>query len=140
MISIVSAVRDLGRVRQIYVVLVRHGFGELAQRLGFRGKSGAKQAVKALPAGEPLALPSGEIEVVIAEEETERGEDERRRISLPERVRLVAMDLGPSFVKLGQLASTRPDLLPADWIAELKKLQDEVTPLAFEEIQSAVET
>ena len=34
-------------------------------------------------------------------------------------------DLGPSFVKLGQIASTRPDVLPTDWIVELKKLQDE---------------
>jgi ubiquinone biosynthesis protein len=68
-----------------------------------------------------------------------RGEEEKRRISLAERVRLVAMDLGPSFVKLGQIASTRPDLLPAEWIRELKKLQDEVTPVPFEDIQQVVE-
>jgi ubiquinone biosynthesis protein len=42
-------------------------------------------------------------------------------------------------VKLGQIASTRPDVLPADWIVELKKLQDEVTPLPFEDIKGAVE-
>ena len=73
------------------------------------------------------------------ESEAKRGEDERTRISLPERVRLVAMDLGPSFVKLGQIASTRPDVIPAAWIAELKKLQDEVNPLPFDEIKGAVE-
>jgi ubiquinone biosynthesis protein len=136
MVSIVSAVRDLNRLREIYVVLVRHGFGELAQRLGFRGA--AKAAPKALP-----AAPSGDaeeaLEVAVPEEETRRGEQEKQKISLPERVRLVAMDLGPSFVKLGQIASTRADVLPRDWLVELKKLQDEVSPLPFSEIKAAVE-
>ncbi|MCC6552705.1 MAG: AarF/ABC1/UbiB kinase family protein [Polyangiaceae bacterium] len=139
MVSIVSAVRDLNRLRQIYLVLVRHGFGEIAQRLGFRGKSHGKEPVKALPPAQTEHLLDEAIEVVVPEEDTARGEDERRRISLPERVRLVAMDLGPSFVKLGQIASTRADVIPRDWIAELKKLQDEVTPLPFEEIKGAVE-
>ena len=132
MVSIVSAVRDLGRLREIYVVLVRHGFGELAQRLGL-GKRG-----KALPAATDEA--GRVVEDVVPETEAKRGEDESRTISLPERLRLVLMDLGPSFVKLGQIASTRPDVLPAEWIASLKKLQDEVTPLAYEEIRAAVES
>ena len=80
------------------------------------------------------------VEDVVPETEAKRGEDESRTISLPERLRLVLMDLGPSFVKLGQIASTRPDVLPAEWIASLKKLQDEVTPLAYEEIRAAVES
>jgi ubiquinone biosynthesis protein len=135
MVSIVSAVRDLGRLRQIYVVLVRHGFGEVAQRLGLGGRARA-----ALPA----ATESAEIEVAegaveVPEAEKKRGEEERRHISLPERVRLVCMDLGPSFVKLGQIASTRPDVLPADWITELKKLQDEVNPLPWSDIKPALE-
>ncbi len=135
MVSILSAVRDLDRLRQIYVVLVRHGFGELAQRLGF-----GKRA-KALPQAEPstAAEAVGAVDEAVPPSETARGEDEKRRISLPERVRLVAMDLGPSFVKLGQIASTRPDVIPAAWIAELKKLQDEVSPLPFDEIKGAVE-
>ena len=135
MVSILTAVRDLGRLRQIYVVLVRHGFGELAQRLGF-GKKGA--VVKALPVG-TAAIVAGDERVEIPEAEQKRGEEEKRKHSLAERVRLVAMDLGPSFVKLGQIASTRPDVLPADWIVELKKLQDEVNPLSFDEIRAAVE-
>ncbi|HMY17805.1 MAG TPA: AarF/ABC1/UbiB kinase family protein, partial [Polyangium sp.] len=52
---------------------------------------------------------------------------------------LVCMDLGPSFVKLGQIASTRPDVLPAEWIVELKKLQDSVNPLPSKDIKEAVE-
>lgn len=134
MVSILNAVRDLGRLREIYVVLVRHGFGELAQRLGF----GAKRGAKALPEGSEVL--AAESTLAVPEAETARGEEEKKRRSLGERVRLVAMDLGPSFVKLGQIASTRPDVLPPDWIAELKKLQDEVTPLGFDEIKIAVET
>lgn len=134
MVSILNAVRDLGRLREIYVVLVRHGFGELAQRLGF----GAKRSVKALPEGSEGS--AAESALAVPEAEAARGEEEKKKRSLGERVRLVAMDLGPSFVKLGQIASTRPDVLPPDWIAELKKLQDEVTPLGFDEIKIAVET
>ncbi|HSO00460.1 MAG TPA: AarF/UbiB family protein, partial [Candidatus Nanopelagicales bacterium] len=141
MVSIVTAVRDLNRLREIYLVLVRHGFGELAQRLGFRGRpSGERQPKALLPPAAPIETEDGAIELVIPEEEQRRGEEERHKISLAERVRLVAMDLGPSFVKLGQIASTRTDLIPREWIVELKKLQDEVTPLPFEEIKVAVET
>lgn len=132
MASLLSAVRDLDRLRQIYVVLVRHGFGELAQRLGFGGKK--------LKAAAPETEEERVVDAAIPEAETKRGEEEARKISLPERVRLVAMDLGPSFVKLGQIASTRPDVMPAAWIAELKKLQDEVNPLPFADIKGAVET
>ncbi|HVK62978.1 MAG TPA: AarF/ABC1/UbiB kinase family protein [Polyangium sp.] len=134
MVSIVNAVRDLGRLRQIYVVLVRHGFGELAQRLGLGGR-GRAQATPELTADNEAS----DALVEAPEADAKRGEEERRRISLPERVRLVCMDLGPSFVKLGQIASTRPDVLPNDWILELKKLQDEVNPLPWSDIKGAVE-
>jgi ubiquinone biosynthesis protein len=125
-VSLITAVRDINRLREIYIVLVRHGFAEFAQRLGFGGR-----APELPPANGDEAAP---------ESLRKRGEDEKRRISLAERVRLVAMDLGPSFVKLGQIASTRPDLLPVEWIRELKKLQDEVTPVSFDDIRQVVES
>jgi ubiquinone biosynthesis protein len=60
------------------------------------------------------------------------------RLSL--RVRLVLEELGPTFIKLGQLLSTRPDLLPADLIEELRRLQDDVPPLPFDEMKPAIES
>ena len=109
MVSILNAVRDLGRLRQIYVVLVRHGFGELATRLGFgRGKKPKALAFAAGAVGAARAHDSNALDEAVPESETRRGEDERVKISLPERVRLVLMDLGPSFVKLGQIAVDAP--------------------------------
>ncbi|MBI4704403.1 MAG: AarF/ABC1/UbiB kinase family protein [Deltaproteobacteria bacterium] len=134
MVSLVTALRDIQRLREIYVVLVRHGFGELAQRLGLR------QRIR--EGGEAAALGPAADEVppsLAPAAERERGDKERGQIALPQRLRLVLMDLGPSFVKLGQIASTRPDLLPKEWIEELKKLQDEVTPVSFAEIEAVLE-
>ncbi|MBI3752660.1 MAG: hypothetical protein HY266_01275, partial [Deltaproteobacteria bacterium] len=48
-------------------------------------------------------------------------------------------ELGPTFIKLGQVASTRADLLPPDWVEEFKKLQDAVPPFPFEKVKEVVE-
>lgn len=133
--SLVNAVRDIARVREIYAVLVRHGFADLARRLGL----GAGRAAEGAADESTSASRREGSEPLAGDADRRRGERERREISTAERVRLVAMDLGPSFVKLGQIASTRPDLLPADWVVELKKLQDEVTPVPFEEIRTVIE-
>jgi ubiquinone biosynthesis protein len=67
-----------------------------------------------------------------------RSDDSER--NLPVRIRTVLEELGPTFVKLGQVLSTRADLLPADIVNELKQLQDNVPPLPFEEMRGAIET
>lgn len=105
--SLISAVRDADRMRQITQVLVRHGFGELVCRMGLSTKSSAD--------GQKVP-----------------------RVRLGERIRLVLQDLGPSFVKLGQIISTRPDLVPEDIVTELKKLQDEVPPVSVEAARQQV--
>jgi len=146
MISVVSAVRDLGRLREITSVLVKHGFGEVVARAGFGRKPKKLPAPGGTGKSEPPPNSANGAALVAADapelstEELDAGEAEKSRISTAERVRLVIQDLGPSFIKLGQIASTRPDLLPPDVIVELKKLQDNTPTVPFEEIKKVIET
>ncbi len=150
MVSIVSAVRDLGRLREITSVLVKHGFGEVAFRAGFgrrpkklaaAGKSEPPNGTAAASLPPPSGVADGDSEAPeMTSEELASGEAEKARISTAERIRLVIQDLGPSFIKLGQIMSTRNDLLPPDVITELKKLQDDVPAVPFDEIKKVVET
>ncbi|HEY3237224.1 MAG TPA: AarF/UbiB family protein [Polyangiaceae bacterium] len=131
MVSILHAARDLGRFRDITTVLVRHGFGETVRRLGFGRGPRRRTAVE-------TSVPELVIEPPSAEEEA-RGARERAQMSTAVRVRKVLEDLGPSFVKLGQIASTRADLLPAELITELSRLQDSLPPIPFAQIREQVE-
>ena len=136
MISVVSAVRDLGRLREITSVLVRHGFGEVVTRIGFGRKPRRGTSSDPPPSGRGGDDAAPEIST----DELAKGEEEKTRTSTAERIRLVLQDLGPSFIKLGQIASTRPDLLPPDVIVELKKLQENVPPVSFEDVKKVIET
>ncbi len=109
MASLLNTVRDLERLRQIVGVLARHGFGQVARQMGLGNLLG--------PAGE-----TG-----------------KSTLSAAERIRLVLEELGPTFVKLGQILSTRSDLLPEDLIRELSKLQEQVSPLPFDDIKLVLE-
>jgi ubiquinone biosynthesis protein len=104
MVSIVRTYRTGTRFAQIGAVLVKHGFGELVRRLPL--------------VGTPVETPEGQ----------------KPADPLAVRLRRVLEDLGPTFIKLGQIASTRPDVLPASLIAELKKLQDAVPPMSSEAV------
>jgi ubiquinone biosynthesis protein len=126
--NVVNAVRDLVRLREIGLVLARHGFGEVVQRLGIG------RAPKSAPQEGAESAPE------LSEGDVAQGEQERATISPYVRLRLVLEDLGPSFIKLGQIVSTRGDILPDALVVELKKLQDSVPPVPFEGIKQQVET
>jgi ubiquinone biosynthesis protein len=112
---IVRQARYLGRYRDITQVLVSHGFGYLAEQLGL------------------LPLLSFPRRLVFRSPPSPR-------LGTAVRLREMLIALGPTFVKLGQLLSTRPDLLPAEYIVELSKLQDTVPPFPEELAVATVET
>ena len=60
-------------------------------------------------------------------------------LSAPERVRLAFEELGPTFIKFGQALSSRPDLLPTEFVKELSKLQDSVPPFPFGDAKALIE-
>lgn len=65
-------------------------------------------------------------------------EDVLEKYTAGERLRMSFEELGPTFIKLGQLLSTRPDLIPSDIANELKKLQDNVQPVPFSDLQNTL--
>ena len=95
-------IRHAGRYREIAMALMRHGFGYMVEEMGLF---------------HVLSLPV-----------RWSSKEQPETITLGERIRRVLEDLGPAFVKLGQLASTRSDLLPDHIIQELVKLQERVPP------------
>jgi ubiquinone biosynthesis protein len=114
--EMLNAVRDLGRAHDIASVLIRYGFGSFVRGLGL-GKAIER-------AGRVLHWEHVE---------------EYVELDMPERIRHVLEELGPTFIKLGQILATRVDLFPPQYIAEFEKLQDRVPPLAFEELLSQLE-
>ncbi|RLA04837.1 MAG: 2-polyprenylphenol 6-hydroxylase [Gammaproteobacteria bacterium] len=112
----VSAARDLGRLQQITSILIRYGFGGLVQRMGLAGV--LERAGK----------------VVRWKQVTEL-----TQLDPPARVRRALEEMGPTFVKLGQILATRVDLLGPEWIAELEKLQDRAPSVSFELLRQQLE-
>jgi ubiquinone biosynthesis protein len=128
MVSIVHAKRDIGRLREISTVLARYGFGEIVARLGLgRLRRGSMPPSPDKGARHDSERPSNLAETIAA------------KGAFAERFRRVLEELGPSFIKLGQIASTRGDILPPELIAELKKLQDAVPAVAFADIREQIE-
>jgi ubiquinone biosynthesis protein len=71
-------------------------------------------------------------------DETVVGESSRPAAARPAHLRLALEELGTTFIKLGQILSTRADLLPPEYLAELTKLQDSAPPVPFEAIREAL--
>jgi len=107
--------RHMRRYRQILGILLKYGFGDVVDvtRKDLISRFGDKIA--------PVF-----------------GKHVDSSMSRAERLRFAAEELGPTFVKLAQVLSTRPDLVPPDVAAELQKLQDEVSPFSYEEVRSII--
>jgi len=111
-----SAARDLGRLHDIASILIRYGFGDAVRRLGL--STALEKAGKALHW---------------------KDAEQYARMEPPQRVCKALEDLGPTFVKLGQLLSTRSDLFSQEWITEFEKLQDHVPAVSFDELRVQLE-
>lgn len=65
--------------------------------------------------------------------------DKRKHSDLPRKIRLSFEKLGPTFIKLGQLLSLRPDLIPPEYVEEFEKMQDHVPPFTYREAKKIIE-
>ena len=107
-----GTVRDLGRLQEIAGVLIRYGFGDMVRRIGM--SAALERTGRMLHWDDPEAM---------------------AHMAPPERVRCALQDLGPTFVKLGQVMATRVDLLTPEWTTELGKLQNAVPALPFAQVR-----
>lgn len=111
-----SVMRDFKRLRTIAGIAMKYGWGDVAQRLG-KGSliawTGRRLAAK---------MP-----------------DDIKELPVEVRIRLAIQELGPTFIKLGQLLATRPDVFPPAWINEFAKLQDHVPSVSYEALLPEME-
>ncbi len=111
-----KSARDLGRLHDVATILIRFGFGDLVRRMGMShvleraGRVLHWKDVEALATMEP-----------------------------PQRLCRVLDELGPCYIKLGQVLATRVDIFPPQWIGEFEKLQDQAPPVAFDALRLQLE-
>ncbi len=105
--------RDISRAQQILRVCVRHGFGQVISSLPLHRIPGLGKAVESV-------------------EDPQEG-------TAPRRLVRAMQELGPTFVKLGQVLSTRPDILPESYLTEFATLQDQVPPFAGTTARTIIE-
>ena len=110
------AYKNIQRLRQIIIILIKHGFYPI---------------IEGIHLTKLISLPQRILgKKVIVQQEA---------ISFAVRTRLAFEELGPTFIKFGQILSTRPDILPEEFIRELLKLQDEVPPFPFPDVVRVIE-
>jgi ubiquinone biosynthesis protein len=109
-----NRVKGIRRFSVITRVLVKHGLGDILDRIFFRGRAGDTGQESKVLISKTVYPSAG-------------------------RIRRVLEELGPSFIKLGQLMSTRSDIFPPEYIREFKKLQDRVPPIPYDQIKTVIE-
>ena len=108
--------RNIHRIRQILNVFVKHGFGQFVELLNLHKFIPFRKRFKLFP------------------------EVELTETTIPERLRRVFEELGPSFIKLAQVLASRPDMISERYADEFEKLQDEVAPFPFEDVKTIFES
>jgi ubiquinone biosynthesis protein len=109
--------KNINRIRQIVNVFLKHGFGQIIQQLNLHRLIPLRNRLK----------------VFARWNETEQH-------TIPQRLRMAFSELGPSFIKLAQLLSTRPDLITPEYAGEFKKLQDKVPPFPSDTAKRTIES
>jgi ubiquinone biosynthesis protein len=112
--AIGKTLRNAGRLRTIVGVFAKHGFANILEKIKL-----GRFILERVSTSDPL---------------------DRFTMSstVAERLRMSFEELGPTFVKLGQLLASRPDLVPPDFVNEFSRLHDNVQPLSFSEIQQVL--
>jgi len=111
-----SSLKHISRYNQIAQTLVKYGFDDVVAALN-------------------LEKSASLISSIVGDKKRE----EIKKFSKYERVRMAFEELGPAFVKFGQILSNRPDYIPSELIKELEKLQDSASPVTFNEIKTIIE-
>jgi ubiquinone biosynthesis protein len=109
--------RHLNRYRQILTILFKYGFGDLVDTLKIE---------QYLEIGLQMI--------------SRKRREQVEKLTRAERIRMALEELGPTFVKLGQILSTRPDLVPVEFIQELSRLQDHVPPFPYADVKQLIES
>jgi ubiquinone biosynthesis protein len=110
------AYKNIKRLRDIVRIMFRHGFKPLLDAMHLAGMLSVSERVLG-----------------------RKKQKETEELTSPVRLRLALEELGPTFIKFGQILSTRPDILPQEYISELLKLQDSVPALPFKDVAGVIE-
>lgn len=106
---------NIKRYQEIITVFAKHGFGLIIDQLGI-------------------------FDYLKMRKHSTNAEVANSKRSIGERLRISLEELGPTFVKVGQILSTRADIVPHDIVKELKKLQSSVQPISFDEVKTVIES
>src|SRR5881409_467392 len=115
--AFLSTLSDLNRLQEIISVFSLAGFGDIFKQMGLEDYAELTGKFMGWKYADDIA-----------------------HLDRPQRVCRVFEILGPTFIKLGQILATRPDLFGPEWIAEFEKLQSNAPPLDSEELPPPVET
>lgn len=101
-----ETIKNASRLRKIVSVFARNGFQDVAQRIRLNSFISSRSS-----------------------------SSETSHLSMAQRVRISFEELGPTFIKLGQLLASRPDVIPQDYVNEFRRLQDQIPPISFDQIE-----